>query len=261
MILISPLLSTLHGMLLAFKSFSEIKREKIIQEGVDIFRKQQKPNLSAIKRDLDAKYNTDVCLNTIRNRAIGKHQNAREAHEAQQLLSKTQEKTLICWITHFSETGHSISKNTVRKIAQLLCDRKPGESWVRQFLARHPMSIKLGKPSGLDPKRAQAFNKATVERHFILLESIIKENEIPPENIYNMDEKGVQRGGGRKAQAKKYIISRNRRPKYKLRSANLELVTIVECVAADGGYLSPGIIFEGKQQYERAWFEVDQTIS
>ena len=247
-------------MLLAFKSFSEIEREKIIQEGVDLLRTQQKPNLSAIKRHLDAKYNTNICLNTIRNRAFGKHQNAREAHEAQQLLSKIQEKTLVSWIIHFSETGHSISKNAVRKLAQLLCDRKPGKTWAYQFLARHLM-IKLGKPSGLDPKRAQAFNKPTVERHFTLLESVIKENEIPPENIYNMDEKGVQRGGGRKVQAKKYIIPRNKRPKYKLRSANLELVTIVECVSADGGWLSPGIIFEGKQQYECAWFEVDPAIS
>jgi hypothetical protein len=34
----------------------------------------------------------------------------------------------------------------------------------------------------------------------------------------------------------------------------------VECIAADGGFISPGIIFEGKQQYEGAWFEVDPKI-
>ena len=39
-----------------------------------------------------------------------------------------------------------------------------------------------------------------------------------------------------------------------------ELVTIVECIAANGEYASPGIIFEGKQQYERAWLEVDPNI-
>jgi hypothetical protein len=83
----------------------------------------------------------------------------------------------------------------------------------------------------------------------------------PLENIYNMDEKGVQRGGGRKAQARKFLVPRSKHPKYKLRSANLELVTIVDCVAADGAYLSPAIIFEGKQQYERAWFDVDPKIS
>jgi DDE superfamily endonuclease len=76
-----------------------------------------------------------------------------------------------------------------------------------------------------------------------------------------MDKKGVQRGGGRKAQAQKYFVPRSKRPKYKLCSANLELVTIVECVAADGEFISPGIMFEGKQQYEAAWFEVDPKIS
>ena len=47
----------------------------------------------------------------------------------------------------------------------------------------------------------------------------------------------------------------------RLRSVNLELVTTVECVAADGGHIAPGIIFEGKHQYEQAWFEVDPKIS
>jgi hypothetical protein len=75
-----------------------------------------------------------------------------------------------------------------------------------------------------------------------------------------MDEKGVQHGDGHKAQAWKFLVPCSKHPKYKLRSANLELVTIVDCVAADGGYLSPAIIFEGKQQYERAWFDVDPKI-
>ena len=113
----------------------------------------------------------------------------------------------------------------------------------------------------MDPKCAQAFNKPTVTRHFDLLEAIIKKYEISTKNIYNMDEKGVQWGGGRKAQVQKYFFSQNKCPKYKLRSANLELVTIVECIAANGEYVSPGIIFEGKQQYEWAWLEVDPNIS
>jgi len=76
-----------------------------------------------------------------------------------------------------------------------------------------------------------------------------------------MDEKGVQCGGGRRALAQKFLVSCTKRPKYKLRSANLELITIVDCVAANGGYLSLAIIFKGKQQYEWAWFEVDPKIS
>jgi hypothetical protein len=98
----------------------------------------------------------------------------------------------------------------------------------------------------------QAFNHPTITRHFDLLEAIIKKYDIPTENIYNMDEKGVQHGGGHKAQAQKYFVPCSKHPKYKLCSANIELVTIVECVTADGGFISLGIIFEGKQQYEAA---------
>jgi hypothetical protein len=170
-----------------------------------------------------------------------------------------QENVLIEWIILLSDTGHCISKRTVRKKAEHICGQKPGQTWIHSSLSHHP-EVVLGKPSSLDPKRVQAFNCPTITCHFDLLEAIIEKYDIPTENIYNMDEKGVQWGGGRKTQAQKYFVPHSKRPKYKLHSTNLELVTIVECVAADGGFISLEIIFEGKQQYEGAWFEVDPKI-
>ncbi|KAI0250716.1 hypothetical protein BJV78DRAFT_1319158, partial [Lactifluus subvellereus] len=61
---------------------------------------------------------------------------------------------------------------------------------------------------GLDPKRAQAFNKPTVSKHFDQLLQILQKHDIPVENIYNMDEKGCQRGGGRKGSGQKFFIPR-----------------------------------------------------
>ncbi|PCH41691.1 hypothetical protein WOLCODRAFT_32541, partial [Wolfiporia cocos MD-104 SS10] len=49
---------------------------------------------------------------------------------------------------------------------------------------------------GLDPKRAQAFNVATVAHHFELLQKVLNKLGIPWSNVYNMDEKGVQWGSG-----------------------------------------------------------------
>ena len=74
-----------------------------------------------------------------------------------------------------------------------------------------------------------------------------------------MDEKGCQRGGGRKLSARKYIIPRTRRPHYQHKSENLELVTIIECVSADGSALKPGFVFSGKE-FSPEWFEVDDEI-
>ena len=111
----------------------------------------------------------------------------------------------------------------------------------------------MGKPSGLDPKHAQCFNRATIDDHFCQLGEVLDAKGIPWANVYNMDEKGCQQGGGRKMQAIKYLIPCNRRPRYKLRSANLELVTIIECVSADGESLLPGFIFPGKE-FHPEWY-------
>lgn len=90
-------------------------------------------------------------------------------------------------------------------------------------------------------------------RHFDCLAEVIEKYDIPPENIYNMDEKGCQLGGGRKGRRRKYLFGRNSTSRYKIRDANLELVTVVEVVSADGVALKPYIIFKAKQ-VRHAWF-------
>jgi hypothetical protein len=98
-----------------------------------------------------------------------------------------------------------------------------------------------------------------VGRHFDKLLEIIAKYEISIENIYNMDEKGCQRGDGRKGSGKKCFVPRARRLKYKSCSANLELVTIIECICADGTFLLPGFVFSGKE-FSPEWFTVDPNI-
>ncbi|PSR74652.1 hypothetical protein PHLCEN_2v9668 [Hermanssonia centrifuga] len=79
-------------------------------------------------------------------------------------------------------------------------------------------------------------------------------------NVYNMDEKGLQIGGGRKSTGEKYLFGRLDPSKYKSRDANLELVTIIECVSADGVALVPGFVFQGGSSLEVEWLEVDDRI-
>jgi hypothetical protein len=68
-----------------------------------------------------------------------------------------------------------------------------------------------------------------------------------------MDEKGVQRGGGKKSNNRKYFVGRHSRTNYKAASDNLELITIIECVSVDGA-LDPGFVFPGKE-FCPEWFE------
>lgn len=239
------------------------------QKGVAAFNAQQRvdeayqyviasgdpnPNLAAIARQFEASYPT------LRRRVQGRTKPRSEAHESQQHLSNSKEKALVDWLNHLSDIGRPVSRRTIVRKVQVVCGlpRRPSRKWLQGFLARNP-NLRMGKPSGLDPKRAQAFNEATVERHFELLRRVLEEHGIPWSHVYNMDEKGVQRGGGRKANSLRFIIPRNRRPHYKIRSPNLELVTIIECVCADGESLLPGFVFAGKE-FHKEWFDVHPDI-
>ena len=69
-----------------------------------------------------------------------------------------------------------------------------------------------------------------------------------------MDEKGCQRGGGRRGVQQKYFYSKNQQSKYRIQSANLELITIIEAICADDTSLRPGFVFPGSS-FCPEWFE------
>ena len=54
-------------------------------------------------------------------------------------------------------------------------------------------------------------------------------------------------------------MPRNRRPCYRTKSDNLELVTIIECVNAEGSSIKPGFVFPGKE-FHGEWLEEDPDI-
>lgn len=211
-----------------------------------------KPNIAATARHFSISYTT------LRNRFQGHTKPRKESHGHQQNISPEQETVLVAWLEHLGTTGHPVCKRTIKRRVEFMCGKKPGRNWVYRFLGRHPQII-LSKPSGLDPKRARAFNRPSVQKYFEKLKETIENFGIPTENIYNMDEKGCQRGGGKKGTCRKCFYSRLTRSKYKHRSANLELITIIECISADGKELLPGFVFEG-QQYDPEWFKTDRRI-
>jgi hypothetical protein len=74
------------------------------------------------------------------------------------------------------------------------------------------------------------------------LEQIIKEHEVDPENLYNMDESGFAIGDIETSQR---IINATIRQKFQTKPGNQEWVTAVECICADRSS-TPLIIFKGE---------------
>ena len=205
-------------------------------------------------------YDLNIPYTTLRSRFLNIHKPAQEAHSSQQFLSPSQERLLCKWIEHLGATGRPLCKRTIQVRAQHLHsdNKQPSKNWIYAFLKRHP-NIVLSSASGLDPKRAKAFNRPVVNRYFNDLNELVESQGIPIENIYNMDEKGCQRGGGKKSSRRKYLYSRKQRAKYKHRSANLELITIIEAICADGTELKPGFVFPGAS-FSPEWFDSHPDI-
>lgn len=200
-----------------------------------------------------------IPIQTLRDRSTGKTRPRQKAHGSQQRLLPESEEVLVAWLRLWADTARPVSISRVQRIARDLAGGKVGKNWVYRFLKRHP-ELKLGKPSGLDPKRAQAFNEAIVRVHFEELKKALYP-ELKPSNLYNMDEKGCQRGGGRRIRNQKFIIYNGKTAQYRVQSANLELITIIECVAADGTHIKPGFIFPlKKSSLEEDWINVDPEI-
>lgn len=187
----------------------------------------------------------------------------RQSQEKRQCMTAAQELTLVDWCHYLALMGTPLNRKTliprVIDILQLRPEEKmPSKSWFCRFIKRHP-ELRKGRPSGLDPQRAKCFNYPVIKAHFDEFKRKVLDCGIPWCNIYNMDEKGLQLSGGWKQRQEKYLVPKGIRCAYTVRSDNLELVTVIECVCADGSFLKPTFIFLGKS-HSATWYEDWQEI-
>jgi hypothetical protein len=193
---------------------------------------------------------------TLRRRFRGLTQAPHNAHAMQMLLSLTQEGAVVDWAVERGKQGRPVSQLGIRAQVKSLVGVRPCRQWVSDFQARNPGLI-FATANSLDPRRAACFNPTAIANHFTALRTAL-DMGIKLHNIYNMDEQGVQFGGSRNKLGKKYFFSRHERARYRLRSASLELITIIDAVCADGSKLEPGFIFQGGQTFEAGWFLPDR---
>lgn len=152
-----------------------------------------------------------------------------------QLLTPDEEKSILVWAVHRASIGMLFSPADLHAEAGKILGKEVGKKWHTKFKQRHP-ELRAAKPAKLDPKRAKNFNETVINDYFDKLEELHGRypGGIPPEHIWNMDEKGIQMGGGRKKSSKKFYFLKSQKHQYRISSDNLELVTILECISAAG---------------------------
>jgi hypothetical protein len=233
----------------ADKASTTRSRELRVKKALDAYRDKEFRSIAAAAKAFG------LNRGTLSNRWHHRRQDRFTAHESQRLLSNEQENALTALALHLSAIGQPLSRRTLGPYVDSLCGKYPSQSWIDRFLHDN-QQLANKSPNQIDPKRAQAFNRTNIRHHFDLFAKVMKEHNISMRNLYNMDEKGVQLGGGRKNHGSKFICGQDQHTNVKLRSSNLELVTVVECISADGASIRPSFVLSGKagSHYEH-WFD------
>ena len=99
--------------------------------------------------------------------------------------------------------------------------------------------------TGLEQCRAQSLNHAAVAGFYDHLQHLREKYDIHDKNIYNMDEKRNQLGRGKRVRA---LVDRDQKTVHQVEDGNCELVTIIECVSADGTAICPSAVFKGARR-------------
>ena len=153
-------------------------------------------------------------------------------------------RALVDWVKEMGRRGIPLHASAVAHHASAISGTPVSERWVHRFRSRHP-DLKAKWTTGLEKCRAQSLNPAAISGFYDVLESLVEEYQITEENMYNMDEKGVQLGIGGRVHA---LVDRDQKSVNQVEDGDHELVTIIKCVCADGTVIQPSAVFKGACQ-------------
>ncbi|KAF7335119.1 CENP-B protein [Mycena venus] len=254
------------------KAAAELDRESKISEAVDLANKGVPHRLAGQKLGIPPA--------TVWHRQHGRR-NRRKAHTEEQSLSVAEEDEIIEWLKELDRWRLHLRRGLVIQRAQSILESKAarsasplsthvGVNWFTHFLKRHPdLRTALSQRKDISRSKAEHDPVRMAAFYTNLSHAYAPPYNIKPENLYNVDEKGFMMG----ISAREHVVvfrrtemdrKMGRRPNGPLvpQDGNREIVTVIDCVCADGSVLSPFIIMKGKRpayawakdsELEKAW--------
>lgn len=177
-----------------------------------------------------------------------------------QIFAEAEEKDLAKYLETASKLYHGLTPKNVRMLAYQFAkrnDKKIPDNWVVKeeasydwfwgFMKRHN-ELSLRKPEATSLSRATSFNRHNVGTFFGNLKSLMGRFQFPPQQIYNVDETGINTVH----KPKKIVACRGLKQVSKVTSAERgELVTVCSAINAIGNHLPPFMIFPRKNWQTR----------
>ena len=200
----------------------------------------------------------DVPVQRLRARLNGRQ--SRSSHPIPtKRLDESQEAALIRWINildslHVPPTAGMVeaSANAMIRTRSEAAGEELGDPvgkmWIYNFIKRLPDGLYWVKQKPADRDRIEAEDISILQAWYDRLEPFVR--RISPSNIYNFDETGFALGQGKPQK----VISRFRERTRMLSGERGELLTGIECVAADGWVMEPYFVAPGLVHLER-WYE------
>lgn len=165
----------------------------------------------------------------------------------QQYLTPCEEETLVRYVLEYAERGYPLPVKSLRSLALVIARRRgsndpdlhlPGKNWPQGFYKRHPI-LKAKTVKALDRARHDDNIYGKIVDWFTLMGRELHEG-IQPKNVYNMDETGILLSH---LTSRKVLVSSHDLRRYRGAAVNRTLITAIECIAADGSYLVPLIVW------------------
>ncbi|KAG9194337.1 hypothetical protein G6011_04372 [Alternaria panax] len=111
-----------------------------------------------------------------------------------ELLHPQHEAELVRYIRTLYERSLPPTRAMIQQFAGQLAGKPVSQSWVTRFIHRHPKHLISRHTKGMTKERTKADSGAKYNLYFQLLLDKMKEYDIQPLHIFNMDEKGFQLG-------------------------------------------------------------------
>lgn len=122
------------------------------------------------------------------------------------IFSEVEESDLVNRIKRLQKVGFPLTRDDICRTAYQLAESKgiqgrfgessvaskrAGKDWFAAFMRRHE-DLSTRKTETLSYGRGAGLNRVVISEFYTLLAKTISENTISPQNIFNMDETGVQ---------------------------------------------------------------------
>ena len=184
---------------------------------------------------------------TLHHRAQGRPSLKQKA-EGQQYLTPWEERALLKFLLQTADFGQPVRIKSIPSLAYSVTQQRPptnrpvkppGRHWAKAFEKRH-LVLQARRVKALDWNRHEKNIYTKITHGFEVIGKVLQDPVILAENVYNMDETGVMLSmpGSVKVLTGKDDVRGYRGVRIKRNT-----VTAIECISADGRYLTPMIIW------------------